>query len=341
MGKGSPSLASVAKAAGVSRMTASRALRDAYGIAPTTRERVRAAAARLGYRSNPTLSRVMTSLRRGRGTFYAPSIAYINFWPDRPPFSGNEDLALLHDGARRRAEELGARFEVLSMLRPKLSGARAAAILRARGIDALIFGPPAEGQTTTDLDPEGFAVAALGAGLQTPRLNRVLSDQSGIMRLALAQARRRGYRRIGFCAPEHYDARTNHHFFSRYAYYATYEADPADAVPALRLPELTPAAVSAWIKRHRIEAVLAPYDLTAELRGLGWTIPEQLGFILLNRMPRHRCSGVDQRYSHASGASVDLALMGLWSGEFGVPATSRGLLVEPLWCEGDSLRPVP
>lgn len=61
---GQPTLRDVAARAGVSAMTASRVLRDVPKVSPTTRDRVRAAAAELGYRPNE----VARSLRLGRGT---------------------------------------------------------------------------------------------------------------------------------------------------------------------------------------------------------------------------------------------------------------------------------
>ena len=59
-----PTLRDVAERAGVSAMTASRVLRDDPRVLPATRDRVRAAAAALGYRPNE----VARSLRLGRGT---------------------------------------------------------------------------------------------------------------------------------------------------------------------------------------------------------------------------------------------------------------------------------
>ncbi|MEV6108015.1 LacI family DNA-binding transcriptional regulator [Streptomyces sp. NPDC051940] len=61
---GPPTVRDVAERAGVSAMTVSRALRDDAKVSAATRERVRAAAAELGYRPNE----MARSLRLGRGT---------------------------------------------------------------------------------------------------------------------------------------------------------------------------------------------------------------------------------------------------------------------------------
>ena len=61
------SLSHVARAAGVSTATASRALSDAYGVAPATRRRVFEAAAQLDYSVSPEASR-LAMRRRSRST---------------------------------------------------------------------------------------------------------------------------------------------------------------------------------------------------------------------------------------------------------------------------------
>ncbi|GAA4949788.1 LacI family DNA-binding transcriptional regulator [Actinoplanes utahensis] len=58
-----PTLAVVARTAGVSRASASRAINGAYGVSETVRRRVRTVAAELGYEANP----VARALATGRG----------------------------------------------------------------------------------------------------------------------------------------------------------------------------------------------------------------------------------------------------------------------------------
>lgn len=67
-------LQDVADLAGVSRGAASFALTDRTGVSAATRERVRAAAAELGYRPNPT-ARNLRAARTGIIVVYLPSIA--------------------------------------------------------------------------------------------------------------------------------------------------------------------------------------------------------------------------------------------------------------------------
>jgi LacI family transcriptional regulator len=72
----------VAQAAGVSVMTVSLALRHAPSIPVATRERVLAAAEKLGYRRNPLVSVLMAGLRgRQRGGREAQVLAYAEGFP--------------------------------------------------------------------------------------------------------------------------------------------------------------------------------------------------------------------------------------------------------------------
>src|SRR5882724_4094007 len=59
-------MATIAREAGVSLMTVSRALRGHLSVRPKTGDRIRLLAEKLGYRPDPKVSRLMGYLRRGR-----------------------------------------------------------------------------------------------------------------------------------------------------------------------------------------------------------------------------------------------------------------------------------
>ena len=68
-----PRLDDVARAAGVSKATASRALSGADGVSPATRERVRRTAGDLGFRASGAARRLATGLTRTIGVL-TPSV---------------------------------------------------------------------------------------------------------------------------------------------------------------------------------------------------------------------------------------------------------------------------
>jgi len=87
-------LQDVATRVGVHRTTVSLALRDHPRIPAATRERVKTAAAKLGYRSNPLVSALMKSRRSGRAVKHV-ALAYVTNYPTRfgwrPPHHDRPD----------------------------------------------------------------------------------------------------------------------------------------------------------------------------------------------------------------------------------------------------------
>ena len=61
-----PTMADVAKAAGVSKNTVSLALRGSPRVSEETRKRIAGLATSMGYRLNPTVAHLMAQLRQTR-----------------------------------------------------------------------------------------------------------------------------------------------------------------------------------------------------------------------------------------------------------------------------------
>ncbi len=70
-------MADVARAAGVHPATVSRALRDDPRITAPVRRKVRAAAARLGYRKNPLVAALMSARRARTAAGYQATLAFV------------------------------------------------------------------------------------------------------------------------------------------------------------------------------------------------------------------------------------------------------------------------
>src|SRR5690554_1647561 len=99
----------VAKAAGYSKSAVSLALRNHPSLPDATKNRIREAAERLGYRPDPTL-RALAHYRYGNTATGAPVIAWLSNWPSRDQWKQGlwgEHFA----GAVHQAEQLGYRIE--------------------------------------------------------------------------------------------------------------------------------------------------------------------------------------------------------------------------------------
>jgi DNA-binding LacI/PurR family transcriptional regulator len=169
---GRPTLAAVASRAGVSPSTASLAFAGSPRVAPTTRERVLAAAAELGYAGPDPIA---ASLRRGRSGVIGAFVGERLLYAFRDPVA-----VQLLDGI---TEVLGEHGVGLLLLPNEIEGAAteqlsrlpldaaifatcgleddpALDLLRARGVPLVgVEGPVAEGVVLIDIDDRGGTAA--------------------------------------------------------------------------------------------------------------------------------------------------------------------------------------
>ncbi|MEU2562070.1 LacI family DNA-binding transcriptional regulator [Streptomyces longispororuber] len=183
---GRPTLRDVAEKAEVSAMTASRALRDDPRVLPATRDRVRAAAAALGYRPNELARR----LRLGRGTGLVGLVVTNLANPFYSRLALGLDSVLAADGLKtvigNTGQDPGAERELVTDLVgrrvdgivavPADDDQRHLAAAAADGVPVVLASRP----------PRGFAADC------------VLVDDYGGARDATARLIARGHRRIGF-----------------------------------------------------------------------------------------------------------------------------------------------
>ncbi|UNO43286.1 LacI family DNA-binding transcriptional regulator [Streptomyces sp. MST-110588] len=174
----------VAREAGVSRSTASRALADYGSVSPAARERVRAAAEKLGYRANQLARSMIT----GRTHTLGAVIADIQ----NPFFAGV--TRGITDAAR------AAGYQVLLANTDEDPAAERAAVkmLRDKHVDGLIVAPA----STTDtghlaaVHAAGCPVVLLDRDAPGLRTDSVTIDNRGAARDAVRRLLAAGHRRI-------------------------------------------------------------------------------------------------------------------------------------------------
>lgn len=183
---GKATLRDVAERAGVSAMTASRVLRDDPRVHPATRDRVRAAAAALGYRPNELARR----LRLGRGTGLVGLVVTNLANPFYSRLALGVDSVLAPDGLKTVIGNTGQDLDAERDLVEDLVGRRVDGIIAVPAGDDQrhLAAAAAEGVPVVlaSRPPEGFAADC------------VLVDDFGGARAATARLIARGHRRIGF-----------------------------------------------------------------------------------------------------------------------------------------------
>ncbi len=334
-----PSLKSIAQATGVSLSTVSRALQGNPRLKPETIAAVRAAAQAAGYRVNPFISDTMRRVRtRGRlGHFGA--IAYLTFHDSVNGWQRNPTYLRFHEGAVRRAHDLGFSLDTIWACEPRLQPRRLTAILKARGIAGVVVGPRPVQPVADVIDWTKFPSASVGVPLPRVHLHQAGSHHARLMEQMLVALGERGYRRPGLVLLETQISKTDPGWVTTWVY-RQQEMPAAQRVPLLVMSALQPKRIEQWVQRHRPDVVIGvEEEIGRMLAARGWRVPEEIGFAHLSRPERADApAGMDQRPRAIGAAAVDLVANQIFSGERGLAEIPRVLLIEGEWIEGWSVR---
>ncbi len=334
-------LRDLAKAAKVSHMTVSRALRNAPGINGQTRERILHVAARLGYRSNPFVSAWMANRRTVRKLECSSTIAFINSFQDQALWKRRASFTRFVQGARRRADTLGFQLEEFRLAGPGMSSQRLSEILYARGIQGVIVGSLAEANGQLQLEWDRFAAAAQGYSLNLPRLHCSCNNYFKTTLLALRELRLLGYRRIGFAMSAAVNARGGQLWTGAFAAYQ--QEIPAKMRISGFIPDSwTKTAFLKWFLKTRPDAILTCHvDIPGYLADAGIRVPEDVGVAQTDWHPEYAgWSGVDQNVEVAGANAVDLVAAQLLNNERGIPESPKVVLTDGAWVKGITTRVV-
>jgi len=330
-------LRDLAETCRVSKMTVSRALRGLPGVSAEVAQRIRAAAADRGYRSDPALSSTMSRLRRS-GPIYRETLGFI--WTHHASHDpgGPGGLGTWRDAARERAEQLGFKLDEFSLKAPGVTSARLRAILQTRGVRGLLFAPDVERPfPRVPFDVRSFAAVLLGSSLYNRGLSRVQFDHFQSVHLALRQMRKAGFERPGFLLSPSFDGRTQGR--ARASFLAHAPGPIADRARRLYLGDTSDRpGIAAWLERARPDALLALDDPRPMLRALGWRVPQDLALVSHSRRGAHAAlAGVEESATALGHTAVDLLVAQLQRGEFGRLPFPQRVTIDAQWIPGATL----
>lgn len=340
--KSGPTLQSLARLAGVSPSTVSRALRGHSLLNPATVARIRAIAARVGYRANPLISDVMRRVRQRGQLGGLGTLAYLTFHDTAAAWRANPTYRAFHAGATQRAADLGFRLETHWVRQPHLTARRLTDILQARGIAGVIVGPRPAPVGGDFLDWSHFSVSVVGMPLHGMRLHRAGSFHTHNIERVVTALAARGYRRPGLALLEVQAHTTDPGWLAGWAFHQQ-SLPPARRVPLLVLPTLSEPKFATWWRRHRPDVVIGLEDeFIPWLSRLGQRVPEDVGFARLSRPAAGRVpAGLHQFPEEIGAASVDLVTTQIFTGAVGLPANPRTLLIAGEWRDGWTARALP
>jgi DNA-binding LacI/PurR family transcriptional regulator len=332
-------LEAVARAAGVSRMTVSRALRGAPHVSEKTKQKVLAAKEAVGYSPNPLISTLMSQVRRGQVARDNELVAFVTAYERRDGWKSYPSIVRMRKGVEQRAGELGFRIEDFWAAEPGLKHRRLSRILFTRSIRAVLVAPVAAQDFHLDFDWRYFAAATFEFSLAEPRLHRVTSDRFASMRIAIREARSRGYARPGLALRKIEDDRNND-FWSAAFLLEDCQRKPKGTVPPLLMANYDEKLFHRWLARHRPDCVLGINSIILDwIKNAGLSVPEEIGFIHLNLMPDlfGKVSGIDGAIEELGRSAMDIVVGQMHRNEWGVPATPRLVITPGRWVEGATL----
>jgi LacI family transcriptional regulator len=339
----------VAQASGLSRSGVSRALRNDARVPKATCKRVQLIAARLGYRPDPEVSSALRLLRQRQSGRYIETLAFLS-WHDGPiEQCGNLYTKWLYYGARRHAEALGYHLDEYWVRAPGMTARRLQSILVNRGVRGCLIGPLTENVTDFAFDLKRFSVVAATTALAHLTMHRARAANFDNTRIALAEVRKLGYRRIGLLVDDYINNRNGDAIQAAYLDHQYTHSDQA-AIPILEVIGLGPdpgeeclksqeyAKFITWYKANLPDVILSSRVVFHSwLRQAGLIAPEHIGFVSLEGVNAGQTlSHIDQHPDRVGAAGIDLLIAVLNHNERGVPSEALSMTVNGTWVEGSS-----
>ncbi|PAW78311.1 MAG: hypothetical protein B9S32_07200 [Verrucomicrobia bacterium Tous-C9LFEB] len=336
-------LRSIAKAAGLSVATVSRALRGFGNVEPTTRRHVEQIARDLGYVRDPLLCRAQAFVRQPHKPVYRETFAFLAATPLAPKDS-RLWLVGIYEGVRQRAAELG--YQVESFRLPMSQEGQRALIkqLKFRGIRAVLFSPLVMRQAALfELESawSAFAAVEIEDKIKSSTLSRVTRLPVQDMAMLLEQLRSRGYRRIGLALSKIDEASRHWQVFS--ACLLLERQHPEIKIFSLFEDgdDYTPTGLYHWVKRHRLDVIIGNGNYPLDwLKEYEMNAPRDIGVCRIDCLPERPEAGLLIHYEDLGHLAVDLLSSQLEHIHTEGPDIHRIVSIPCLWNEGETLRAV-
>lgn len=331
-------LRTLAAKCGVSASTASRALSGHPNVRPEVRDQVQTEARKLGYNRNHLVGSLMSHVRAARTQRFLGNLAVVHVPSPESPRPRPMQQTMM-DAARARAHELGFRLESFSLDRTPNGAAALGRMLRARGVQGVIFLYSKLSDDAKAFPWEHFASAEIDYGSPHLVQHTVAIDHHVTLLNALARLHGLGYRNIGLFIERYKDERLLNKWTAAFRSFQETHRGIGSA-PLLVTTTMTSSLFLAWHKEHRLDLVIGHVDeAVAWLRQAGVLVPKQTGFFNLNWHERGRpCAGLDLRPELQGTAAVDSVVAQIHRNERGLPADPHTVMLSGRWVDGPTLR---
>jgi LacI family transcriptional regulator len=331
------SLSSIAETCGVSASTVSRALSGHVAVHAATRRRIVAAARKHGYRRNDLVGKLMAHVRNSRTQQFLGNLAAIHVPSESQPRLLPTHRKIIA-GATARAKELGFQLYEFSVGRDGLDPGGYARVLRARGVQGVIFLYTEPTSVMANFPWDEFTAIEIDYGQREPLLHTVCLDHYTTLLLALERLTALGYRRIGFFVTKFKDWRISHKWSATFASFQRNWPD-AGEVPLLIVDEIEEASFLRWHQQHQPDVVIGHVDEAVDwLTRAGVRVPADTAFFNLNWTERSRpCAGLDLRMELQGNVAAEALIAQIQRSERGQPTDPRTIMISGRWVDGPTL----
>jgi len=334
-------LKDIARELSLHHSTVSGCLRGEPRFPEATRERVRAAAERMGYRPDPALSALIAHRnRRARAPEGMAVLAFLQYLDN--PASGNAALRgapVFLKGAGAEAEQNGYKVEYHRLPGDGSGTAAFDRLLQNRGIQGLCLLPGDLPNPLPGMKWERYCLLDLGGMVRQPRLDRVRPNHYRNARRATQILVRRGYRRIALQANP----------ASLRGISQTWRGGQEGVLHEMGLPvpaplleaEPGPETCRAWIEKEKPDLIMAQRGrpMYEALEAAGYRIPRDLGLVALR--DRHAQSvsitSISEAIEQIGAKAVQLLIDKIHRNEIGVPALATETSIDGIWQEGETV----
>jgi LacI family transcriptional regulator len=334
----------IAKAAGVSHITVSRALRGGQNVAEKTRLKVEKTARELGYRPNPLIQAYTTQIRRSRGIAPSCNLA----WLPSEPKPGNDLkpwIVPFLRGAEQRADELGF-FLDATLNAHQLSDESLQRLLDSRGIRGLII-PQAAYHYRQPFLGRGIAAVWIGESPDPCPAHSVSQDYFKNLTTAVDALLACGYERIAFCEHDHATVMSQGATWGAFLFNQQRLKTKIPMLGHLNLTrqreETSRKRFLKWIKEHQPDVIMTTFFHARDwLEQEGITVPGDVGLAHLSLAPDVAgWSGIDAGPEAIGSAAVDMLVAHILRNEFKSPLVPKLMRLPGRWLSGDTTRRGP
>ncbi|MEI6893004.1 MAG: LacI family DNA-binding transcriptional regulator [Pontiella sp.] len=335
-------LADIAAATDVSKMTVSLAMRNHPRISKKTRLLVQQKAKELGYSPDPMLSALVNYRHAQQPHSTQSALAWINPFRDPKRQHLFTEYELYFKGASDCAAQYGYRLEEFATAEIALP--RLNTIFKTRSIKGILIAPlPAPKFRDPDLDwynfPwKDFATISFGRSRIHPETHFASSAQARNTIIAFENIRAKGYRRIGFIGQ--YNPRR---VFCMGAYFEQLKLQKTKQIaPLLFMLEDSEdkrrKMIDQWLKKNQPEAILTDTsELVQILSELGIHVPNNIGLATTSISDTSIDSGIDQNPEEIGRSAARMLTSLIHEQNFGIPSIRSEILVEGKWINGSTL----